>query len=108
VNLIADRLVLTDIGSGTDKEVIGEAGDFAKVQNYDVERFFRLCGSNRIEPVRFRDFRGLFCCVYSREVLVLPADSALLPLSYYNTGSASIEGPDRYYCLCAAPFRGTS
>jgi hypothetical protein len=44
VNLVTDRLVLADVCACADDEVVGEAGDFAEIQNYNVLRFFRLRG----------------------------------------------------------------
>ena len=40
MNLVSYGLILADIGAGTDDEVIGEAGDLAKIEDDDVECFF--------------------------------------------------------------------
>jgi len=44
VNLVADGLILSDIGSGADNEEVGQTGNLAQIKNYYVLRLLRLCG----------------------------------------------------------------
>ena len=46
MNLVTDGLILADVGAGTDDEVIGEAGNLAKIEDDDVECFFGLGRTN--------------------------------------------------------------
>jgi len=49
-DLFHDRLDLLGIASAADHEKIREGGDFAQVQNANVEGFLRFGGSNGGEP----------------------------------------------------------
>ena len=57
-DFIADRLVLTCVGAGTDDEMVGETGDAGKVENPDVFGLFFLRGADRDEPC----WLGRFLC----------------------------------------------
>src|SRR5688500_15170812 len=39
VNLVADSLVLAGVGTGTDQEVIGKAGDLSEIKDNQIEGF---------------------------------------------------------------------
>jgi hypothetical protein len=60
VNLIADSLILTNVGTSANEEVIGEACDLSEIEDHHVLRFLGMGGSNCCCPVKFKDFQGLF------------------------------------------------
>ena len=41
LDVVGDGLDLPRVGAGTDQEIIGEAGDFSQVENYQVQGFLR-------------------------------------------------------------------
>lgn len=53
-DFVGNRLVLARIGAGADHEIVGEAGDAAQVQDFDVFCLFCLSGANGYEPAGFR------------------------------------------------------
>jgi hypothetical protein len=53
VNFVTDRLVLPGVVSRADEEVIGEAGDLAKIEDYDIVGLLGLCGPDCTYPILF-------------------------------------------------------
>jgi hypothetical protein len=51
MDLIADRVTLTRVGTGTNHEVVRERGDFLKVQNAYVGSFFGFGSFGCQQPV---------------------------------------------------------
>ena len=50
LNLICDGLNLARIGAAANYEVIGEGGDFAHIEGYDIARLLGFGGSGGGEP----------------------------------------------------------
>jgi hypothetical protein len=49
-DLVTDGLYLPFIATRAKKEIVGESGDFGKIQNLNVRRFFRFGGTGCREP----------------------------------------------------------
>jgi len=52
-DFVGDSLVLADVRSRTNHEVVGERGHCGQVQYFDVCGFFILCGAGGDNPGRF-------------------------------------------------------
>jgi hypothetical protein len=98
MDFIGDRLILADVGAGTDDEMVGEAGDITQIENNNVQSFFGLRRAYCFKPRGIRNFRDLLRRDWYGKIFVLLADSALLSLSYYNNRSASNRNSAHSLC----------